>query len=102
MDYKKTLNLPRTSFSMKANLTAREPLIQKRWREMDIYSAIRRRRKGAPKFVMHDGPPYANGGVQDAVAHPEQGVARRARLQPHPEGQSLRGGAELEAHSAPR
>ncbi len=63
MDYKKTLNLPKTSFSMKANLTAREPLIQKRWREMDIYSAIRRRRKGAPKFVMHDGPPYANGGV---------------------------------------
>ncbi len=63
MDYKKSLNLPRTSFDMKANLVEREPQMQKRWDEMDIYALIRRARKDATVFTMHDGPPYANGGV---------------------------------------
>ncbi|MFA4986214.1 MAG: isoleucine--tRNA ligase [Candidatus Brocadiia bacterium] len=63
MEYKHTLNLPKTDFAMKANLTSREPIMQARWAEMDVYSQIRTSRKGRPVFTMHDGPPYANGGV---------------------------------------
>ncbi len=62
-NYKDTLNLPRTTFEMKANLTAKEPLIQQQWRAEDLYGQIRRARAGCPRFVLHDGPPYANGPV---------------------------------------
>ena len=62
-DYKKTLNLPETDFSMKANLAAREPLQLKRWQEMDLYAALRQQGRGLPRFIMHDGPPYANGHI---------------------------------------
>jgi len=62
-DYKKTLNLPRTDFPMKANLAAREPERLKRWEEDDLYGALRRAGVGRPKFVLHDGPPYANGDI---------------------------------------
>ncbi|HEX8203245.1 MAG TPA: class I tRNA ligase family protein, partial [Isosphaeraceae bacterium] len=61
--YKDTLNLPVTRFEMKANLTAREPTIQARWREQDLYGQIRRARAGAGRKVLHDGPPYANGEI---------------------------------------
>ena len=61
--YKDTLNLPVTRFDMKANLTVREPQIQARWREMDLYRAIRRARAAATRRVLHDGPPYANGEI---------------------------------------
>ncbi|MBL7222979.1 MAG: isoleucine--tRNA ligase [Candidatus Brocadiae bacterium] len=61
MNYRKTVNLPKTSFSMKANLRQREPQFQKRWQKMDLYGCIRKARKGCPKFVLHDGPPYASG-----------------------------------------
>jgi isoleucyl-tRNA synthetase len=63
MDYKATLNLPRTSFPMKADLPRREPLFLQRWAEMDLYGKIRAQSKGRPKFVLHDGPPYANGHI---------------------------------------
>ncbi len=63
MDYKKTLNLPKTKFPMKANLNQREPEILKRWSQMDLYGAMRKRRAGQPKFILHDGPPYANGHI---------------------------------------
>src|SRR5438445_240685 len=53
--YKETLNLPATRFEMKANLTAREPQIQARWREVDLYGQIRRARAGRPRRVLHDG-----------------------------------------------
>ncbi|NIP73111.1 MAG: isoleucine--tRNA ligase [Gammaproteobacteria bacterium] len=62
-EYKDTLNLPKTAFPMKANLAQREPETLKRWEEMDIYARLRRERSGAPKFILHDGPPYANGEI---------------------------------------
>jgi isoleucyl-tRNA synthetase len=61
MDYKATLNLPRTSFPMKADLPHREPQMLKRWDELDLYGKIRTQSLGRPRFVLHDGPPYANG-----------------------------------------
>ncbi len=63
MSWKKTLNLPITAFPMKANLVAREPELQARWAEMDLYGAIRTARAGKEPFVLHDGPPYANGDI---------------------------------------
>jgi isoleucyl-tRNA synthetase len=59
--YKKTLNLPKTSFPMKANLPNREPNILKHWAEINLYHRLREERKDAPLYVMHDGPPYASG-----------------------------------------
>jgi len=61
MSYRDTLNLPKTDFPMKADLSRREPEWQARWEEMDLYAKIRRARKGAKRFVLHDGPPYATG-----------------------------------------
>jgi len=63
MSWKKTLNLPSTDFPMKANLVAREPQIQARWEAEDLYRRIREKRAGAAPFVLHDGPPYANGDI---------------------------------------
>ena len=54
--YKDTLNLPATRFEKKANLTAREPKIQARWREQDLYARVRAARVGRPRKVLHDGP----------------------------------------------
>ena len=62
-DWKDTCNLPRTAFSMKANLQTTEPETVARWDAMDLYGKIRGARKGAPKFLLHDGPPYANGEI---------------------------------------
>jgi isoleucyl-tRNA synthetase len=60
-DYKQTLNLPFTEFPMKASLSQREPAMLQRWQDMDLYGQIRSLRAGSPKFILHDGPPYANG-----------------------------------------
>ena len=60
-DYKSTLNLPQTDFPMKANLAQREPERLKAWAEMDLYGQMREAGKGQPTFILHDGPPYANG-----------------------------------------
>ena len=60
-DYKSTLNLPQTDFPMKANLSQREPQRLKQWQEMDLYGLMREAGAGKPKFILHDGPPYANG-----------------------------------------
>jgi isoleucyl-tRNA synthetase len=62
-EWKDTVNLPRTGFPMKANLPTSEPDTLARWAAMDLYGKIRARRAGAPKFVLHDGPPYANGNI---------------------------------------
>ena len=62
-DYKDTLNLPRTRFPMRGNLAKREPEMLDRWEQQDIYGQIRAAAKGRPLFVLHDGPPYANGDI---------------------------------------
>jgi len=62
-DYSKTLFLPRTDFPMRASLPAREPEILRRWQEMDLYAALRRDGTGRPSYILHDGPPYANGHI---------------------------------------
>jgi isoleucyl-tRNA synthetase len=62
-DYKHTLNLPRTEFPMKANLAQREPQTLERWQQSGLYENLRRARAGRPKYVLHDGPPYANGDI---------------------------------------
>lgn len=60
-DYKDTLNLPSTEFPMKANLAQREPAMLQNWQKLDLYKRIAGKNSGKPKFVLHDGPPYANG-----------------------------------------
>ncbi|HEV8330257.1 MAG TPA: isoleucine--tRNA ligase [Steroidobacteraceae bacterium] len=63
MDYKQTLNLPETAFPMKADLARREPDVQKFWEEQNIYGRLREVARGRPTFILHDGPPYANGTI---------------------------------------
>ena len=63
MDYKKTLNLPNTEFPMKGNLAQREPERLKKWNEVNLYQKIRETFAGRPQFILHDGPPYANGEI---------------------------------------
>ena len=67
-DWKDTLNLPRTDFPMKANLQTAEPQALARWKEMGLYERIRESRAGRPKWVLHDGPPYANGQIHLGTA----------------------------------
>ncbi len=67
-NYKETLNLPKTDFPMKASLTAREPQILKTWEETGLYQQIQQAREGAELFVLHDGPPFANGDVHMGTA----------------------------------
>ncbi|MSO83060.1 MAG: isoleucine--tRNA ligase [Acidobacteria bacterium] len=67
-EWKNTVNLPRTGFPMKANLQTAEPEALARWEAMDLYGTIRARRRGAPKFVFHDGPPYANARIHLGTA----------------------------------
>lgn len=62
-DYKSSLNLPFTQFSMKANLTNREGKFLKKWQNNRLYDQIRKQNQGKPKFVLHDGPIYANGDI---------------------------------------
>lgn len=63
LDYGKTLNLPQTDFPMRGNLPAKEPEILKFWEEIKIYEKVQKENAGKPKFVLHDGPPYANGDI---------------------------------------
>ncbi|MGD8641927.1 MAG: isoleucine--tRNA ligase, partial [Gammaproteobacteria bacterium] len=62
-DYKDTLNLPSTDFPMRGNLAQREPQMLKRWDDMDLYQKMREQAQGKPVFILHDGPPYANGDI---------------------------------------
>jgi len=63
IDYKDTLNLPQTDFPMKANLNQREPEMLKFWDEKNIYQKIQQKNRGTKSFILHDGPPYANGNI---------------------------------------
>ncbi|MEP7244728.1 MAG: class I tRNA ligase family protein, partial [Gammaproteobacteria bacterium] len=62
-DYKSTINLPQTDFPMKADLANREAGIQKHWDDSGLYQKMRDVGRGRPRFVLHDGPPYANGEI---------------------------------------
>ncbi|MGI9073974.1 MAG: isoleucine--tRNA ligase [Bryobacteraceae bacterium] len=68
VDLKKTVNLPKTDFPMKANLPAAEPKILERWEAGKLYERIRESRAGRPQYVLHDGPPYANGNIHIGTA----------------------------------
>ncbi|MBL8122624.1 MAG: isoleucine--tRNA ligase [Blastocatellia bacterium] len=68
LDLKKTVNLPKTDFSQKANLGQSEPARLKKWTELDLYRRIEEARKGKPKFIFHDGPPYANADIHIGTA----------------------------------
>ena len=63
IDYSQTLYLPQTEFPMRAGLPQKEPEIVARWQEMDLYKTLREDASGRPKYVLHDGPPYANGNI---------------------------------------
>src|ERR1700720_3007250 len=67
-DYSKTLFLPQTEFPMRAGLPQREPEILKNWNEIGLYERLRKASAGRPKFVLHDGPPYANGNIHIGTA----------------------------------
>ncbi|MDP6637391.1 MAG: isoleucine--tRNA ligase [Phycisphaerae bacterium] len=66
--YKKTLNLPKTDFDMRAGLVKKEPELQAKWADEGLYEKIREARAGSPGFILHDGPPYANGNIHMGTA----------------------------------
>ncbi len=68
MDYKSTLNLPKTSFPMRGNLPVKEQQILEFWKQIDLYGKLIKQRIDAPKFILHDGPPYANGNIHLGTA----------------------------------
>ncbi len=68
MDYRDTLNLPKTGFKMKANLAQKEPALLRQWEEGDLYTKIQKAASGRPLFILHDGPPYANGNIHLGTA----------------------------------
>lgn len=68
MEYKDTLLMPRTDFEMRGNLPSKEPIIQAKWEESNLYEQMLENRKGAKQFVFHDGPPYANGNIHNGHA----------------------------------
>ncbi|MCK5081539.1 MAG: class I tRNA ligase family protein, partial [Candidatus Omnitrophica bacterium] len=63
VDYQKTLNLPQTEFGMRAGLTQKEPAFLEKWETEGLYTKIREQSEGKPQFILHDGPPYANGDI---------------------------------------
>jgi isoleucyl-tRNA synthetase len=68
LDLKKTVNLPKTDFAQKANLAQNEPARLEKWSKLDLYRLIQRTRQGRPKFILHDGPPYANADIHLGTA----------------------------------
>ena len=68
MEYKDTIFLPKTSFEMRANLPSKEPAIIEEWDKENIFKKLRDKSKGREKFVLHDGPPYANGHIHMGTA----------------------------------
>ena len=68
LELKATINLPKTAFPMKANLPQNEPKMLERWEQMAIYERIRQARKGAPRYILHDGPPYTSGPIHMGTA----------------------------------
>ena len=63
MNYQKTLNLPKTEFSMRAGLAQKEPQLLEKWEKENTYAILRKKSEGKTSFILHDGPPYANGNI---------------------------------------
>ena len=84
MDYKQTLNLPSTAFPMKANLAKREPEQLQQWEENRLYEQIRKTSKGREPFILHDGPPYANGHIH--IGHALNKILKDIILQEQADG----------------
>jgi isoleucyl-tRNA synthetase len=63
MELKDTLLMPKTAFEMRGNLAQKEPLFLKKWDEMDLYTLMNQNRVDCPEYMLHDGPPYANGNI---------------------------------------
>ena len=78
MDYKNTLNMPKSGFPMRAGLPKREPEMLKHWEEMDLYNLMLKKNEGKPRFALHDGPPFSNGTIC-TVSRPHQGTKSLAR-----------------------
>ncbi|WHY74352.1 isoleucine--tRNA ligase [Fictibacillus enclensis] len=74
MNYKDTLLMPKTEFPMRGNLPQREPQVQEKWEELNIYQKVQEHTKGRPSFILHDGPPYANGDIH--VGHAENKILK--------------------------
>ena len=68
MDYKDTLNMPNTDFEMRGNLAQKEPGILKNWQQDNYYQNLLKHHKGQKAFILHDGPPYANGNLHAGTA----------------------------------
>ena len=68
VDYNETMNLPKTDFPMRANLPQREPEMIKKWQDEELYKNLMKKNKGRPLYVLHDGPPYANGDIHMGTA----------------------------------
>ena len=68
LELKKTVNLPKTNFAQKANLAQSEPARLEKWNQIGLYEMLRRARQGAEKFILHDGPPYANADIHIGTA----------------------------------
>jgi isoleucyl-tRNA synthetase len=74
MNYKDTLLMPKTEFPMRGNLPQREPLVQEKWNELNIYQKVMEKTKDLPSFILHDGPPYANGDIH--IGHAENKILK--------------------------
>ena len=81
MDYNKTINLPKTDFPMRAGLPKREPEMLKRWQDMDLYNELLKKNEGKPRFALHDGPPFSNGGLH--MGHALKYVDNYSNDNPH-------------------
>ena len=68
LDYNKTLNLPKTAFAMRAGLTQKEPKMLSEWEDNKLYDQLMEKNEGKPLYVLHDGPPYANGDIHLGTA----------------------------------
>lgn len=68
MDYNKTLNLPETEYPMRGNLPTKEPAMIQKWDDDELYKKILKKNEGRPSYVLHDGPPYANGDIHLGTA----------------------------------
>jgi isoleucyl-tRNA synthetase len=74
MNYKDTLLMPKTEFPMRGNLPQREPLVQEKWNELNIYEKVMEKTRDLPPFILHDGPPYANGDIH--IGHAENKILK--------------------------